>query len=166
MARAIIKDPETMNGIPVFRGTRVPVQTLFDYQEGGDTLEEFLQGFPTVPAEAAGFDVLITVDQNDGHAVTGKVGDADRIRRRVHRSGIGRGADVDWDATQCCYPGSWFPAGSAGLNSVRSHARAAFQSRSTVSEEIPNTSAVSSTPSPTKKRSSTTRALRASSASS
>jgi uncharacterized protein (DUF433 family) len=37
-----------MHGAPVFRGTRVPVQTLFDYLEGGDTLEEFLEGFPTV----------------------------------------------------------------------------------------------------------------------
>ena len=38
-----------MHGIPVFLGTRVPVQTLFDYLEGGETLEDFLQGFPTVP---------------------------------------------------------------------------------------------------------------------
>ena len=37
-----------MHGVPVFRGTRVPVQTLFDYLEGGDTLEDFLEGFPTV----------------------------------------------------------------------------------------------------------------------
>jgi uncharacterized protein (DUF433 family) len=38
-----------MHGAPVFRGTRVPVRTLFDYQEGGETLEDFLDGFPTVP---------------------------------------------------------------------------------------------------------------------
>jgi uncharacterized protein (DUF433 family) len=37
-----------MHGVPVFQGTRVPVQTLFDYLEGGDTLEDFLEGFPTV----------------------------------------------------------------------------------------------------------------------
>ena len=37
-----------MHGIPVFRGTRVPVQTLFEYLEGGETLEDFLEGFPTV----------------------------------------------------------------------------------------------------------------------
>jgi uncharacterized protein (DUF433 family) len=37
-----------MHGVPVFRGTRVPVQTLFEYLEGGDTLDEFLEGFPTV----------------------------------------------------------------------------------------------------------------------
>jgi uncharacterized protein (DUF433 family) len=37
-----------MHGTPVFRGTRVPVQTLFEYLEGGETLEDFLEGFPTV----------------------------------------------------------------------------------------------------------------------
>jgi uncharacterized protein (DUF433 family) len=45
---AITHDPEIMHGEAVFRGTRVPVQTLFEYLEGGDTLEDFLQGFPTV----------------------------------------------------------------------------------------------------------------------
>ena len=45
---AITRDPETMHGVPVFRGTRVPVQTLFEYLEGGDSLEDFLEGFPTV----------------------------------------------------------------------------------------------------------------------
>ncbi len=37
-----------MHGTPVFRGTRVPVQTLFDYLKGGETLQDFLEGFPTV----------------------------------------------------------------------------------------------------------------------
>ena len=53
MAHAITRDPETMHGVPVFRGTRVPVQTLFDYLEGGDTLDDFLEGFPTVPRTPA-----------------------------------------------------------------------------------------------------------------
>jgi uncharacterized protein (DUF433 family) len=48
VASAITSDPETMHGVPVFRGTRVPVQTMFEYLEGGDTLEDFLEGFPTV----------------------------------------------------------------------------------------------------------------------
>jgi uncharacterized protein (DUF433 family) len=48
VAQAIIRNPETMHGTPVFRGTRVPVQTLFDYLEAGETLEDFLEGFPTV----------------------------------------------------------------------------------------------------------------------
>lgn len=53
MVGAIIRDPEIMHGTPVFRGTRVPVQTLFDYLEGGETLEDFLAGFPTVTREFA-----------------------------------------------------------------------------------------------------------------
>ena len=46
-------DPEIMGGTPVFTGTRVPVQTLLDYLEGGDTLDEFLDGFPGVNREQA-----------------------------------------------------------------------------------------------------------------
>ena len=46
-------DPEVMSGTPVFAGTRVPVQNLFDYMEGGDDLSEFLDDFPSVTKEAA-----------------------------------------------------------------------------------------------------------------
>ena len=53
MEQAISRDPEVMHGTPVFRGTRVPVQTLFEYLEGGDSLEDFLEGFPTVSRELA-----------------------------------------------------------------------------------------------------------------
>jgi uncharacterized protein (DUF433 family) len=53
MAGAITRDSETMHGIPVFRGTRVPVQTLFEYLQGGETLEDFLEGFPTVSRAVA-----------------------------------------------------------------------------------------------------------------
>lgn len=53
MQEAITRDPEVMHGTPVFRGTRVPVQTLFDYRENGDTLDSFLEGFPTVSRELA-----------------------------------------------------------------------------------------------------------------
>ena len=49
----IVKNRDILGGTPVFRGTRVPIQALFDYLEGGETLEEFLQGFPTVSREAA-----------------------------------------------------------------------------------------------------------------
>ena len=42
-----------MGGTPVFSGTRVPVQTLLDYIEGGDPLDEFLDDFPTVSREKA-----------------------------------------------------------------------------------------------------------------
>ncbi|HLA64925.1 MAG TPA: DUF433 domain-containing protein [Rhodothermales bacterium] len=46
-------DPEILGGTPVFTGTRVPIQTLLDYLEGGDTLDEFLDGFPGVSREQA-----------------------------------------------------------------------------------------------------------------
>lgn len=46
-------DPDIMGGTPVFQGTRVPVQTLLDYLEGGETLDAFLDGFPGVSREQA-----------------------------------------------------------------------------------------------------------------
>ena len=49
----ITKDPDVLGGTPVFRGTRVPFQALLDYLEGGQTLAEFLDDFPTVTREAA-----------------------------------------------------------------------------------------------------------------
>ena len=50
-------DPEILGGTPVFTGTRVPIQSLFDYIESGETLKEFLDNFPTVTKEQA-IDVL------------------------------------------------------------------------------------------------------------
>ena len=47
------RHPEILSGTPVFVGTRVPVRSLFDYLEGGDTLEEFLHQFPSVKREQA-----------------------------------------------------------------------------------------------------------------
>ncbi|MGH8508736.1 MAG: DUF433 domain-containing protein [Gammaproteobacteria bacterium] len=43
--------PDIMGGTPVFAGTRVPVQTLLDYLQGGDSIDDFLEGFPTVTRE-------------------------------------------------------------------------------------------------------------------
>jgi len=52
MARSIVtSSPEILSGAPVFAGTRVPVQALIDYLEGGETIDEFLEGFPTVKRE-------------------------------------------------------------------------------------------------------------------
>ena len=49
MKQAVIaRDPEVMSGTPVFAGTRVPVQTLLDYLEAGESIDEFLRGFPGV----------------------------------------------------------------------------------------------------------------------
>jgi len=44
-------DPEIMSGAPCFAGTRVPIQNLMDYLEGGDSIDDFLEGFPTVSRE-------------------------------------------------------------------------------------------------------------------
>lgn len=49
----IMRDPEIHSGEPVFRGTRVPFQTLLDYLEGGETLGEFLRQYPGVSRQAA-----------------------------------------------------------------------------------------------------------------
>ncbi len=49
----ITTDPDILGGTPVFRGTRVPVKTLFDYLENNYTLAEFVECFPTVSREAA-----------------------------------------------------------------------------------------------------------------
>jgi uncharacterized protein (DUF433 family) len=49
----IVQDPEIHSGEPVFRGTRVPFQTLLDYLEGGETLDDFLEHFPGVSREIA-----------------------------------------------------------------------------------------------------------------
>ena len=46
--RIISRDREVMGGTPCFAGTRVPIQTLLDYVEAGDSIDEFLTDFPTV----------------------------------------------------------------------------------------------------------------------
>jgi len=51
--RIVVIDPEIMNGMPCFRGTRVPFKNLMDYLEGGHSLGEFLKQFPTVTREMA-----------------------------------------------------------------------------------------------------------------
>jgi uncharacterized protein (DUF433 family) len=49
----IERNPEKMSGTPVFCGTRVPIKHLFDYLEGGESLEEFLDQFPSVSRDQA-----------------------------------------------------------------------------------------------------------------
>jgi len=52
MAKSVIsRSPEVMGGTPVFSGTRVPVQTLLDYLEAGESIDDFLAGFPSVNRE-------------------------------------------------------------------------------------------------------------------
>lgn len=59
-------DPEIMGGTPVFVGTRVPVQALIDYFEGGHSLDEFLGDFPTVSRELA----VAVLEQAKAHLLT------------------------------------------------------------------------------------------------
>lgn len=57
-------DPDILSGTPVFRGTRVPIQNLFDYLEGGESLDEFLAQFPSVRRDQA-----VAVLEEARHAV-------------------------------------------------------------------------------------------------
>ena len=54
-------DPEIMGGVLVFKGTRVPVQSLFDHLKAGDSIEVFLDGFPSVKREQ----VLAVLDETE-----------------------------------------------------------------------------------------------------
>lgn len=65
MSKAINIDPDILGGTPVFFGTRVPVESLFDHLEAGDSLDEFLDDFPTV-ARAQAVEVL----EMAGHVLT------------------------------------------------------------------------------------------------
>ena len=49
----VVVDPEIMSGTPCFAGTRVPVRALLDYIEGGESLDDFLEQFPTVSRQMA-----------------------------------------------------------------------------------------------------------------
>jgi uncharacterized protein (DUF433 family) len=51
--KIVVVDPDILGGEPVFAGTRVPIKNLTDYLEGGDTLDTFLDHFPTVRREQA-----------------------------------------------------------------------------------------------------------------
>ena len=53
MTRVIVKDVNILGGEPVFRGTRVPFKILIEYLEGGDTLDQFLEEYPSVSRELA-----------------------------------------------------------------------------------------------------------------
>ncbi|MEH2048890.1 DUF433 domain-containing protein [Nostoc sp.] len=52
-SRVVHSDPDILGGTPVFVGTRVPIKTLLDYLEAGDSLDEFLDHFPSVSREQA-----------------------------------------------------------------------------------------------------------------
>jgi uncharacterized protein (DUF433 family) len=64
LLQVVHSDPEILGGTPVFRGTRVPVQSLFDHLEAGDSIDHFLEGFPSVKREQ-----VVTVLQEACHHV-------------------------------------------------------------------------------------------------
>ena len=61
-------DPEILGGTPVFVGTRVPVKTLYDYLEAGDSLGEFLNDFPSVTREQAVAALELAREMTEAHA--------------------------------------------------------------------------------------------------
>ena len=65
MSRVVSRNPEVLGGDPVFAGTRVPVKSLFDHLEAGDSIEEFLEGFPSVKREQ----VIALLEEAREHAL-------------------------------------------------------------------------------------------------
>ena len=66
--KVVSRNPDVMNGELVFLGTRVPVQTLIDYLKAGETLDRFLEGFPTVGRQQAEAYLDMTLQDADAHA--------------------------------------------------------------------------------------------------
>ena len=67
--KVLHSDPEILGGVPVFVGTRVPVKSLYDYLEAGDSLDEFLDDFPAVTREQAVTALELGRGMTEAHAV-------------------------------------------------------------------------------------------------
>jgi uncharacterized protein (DUF433 family) len=65
-------DPEILGGTPVFVGTRVPVKNLFDYLEGGDSVDEFLNDFPSVTRDHAVAALELAKEMIEAHVTAAK----------------------------------------------------------------------------------------------
>jgi uncharacterized protein (DUF433 family) len=65
-------DPEILDGTPVFVGTRVPLKSLYDYLEAGDSLNEFLESFPSVTREQAVAALELARSMTEAHATAGR----------------------------------------------------------------------------------------------
>jgi uncharacterized protein (DUF433 family) len=65
MSKVVVQDPQILGGEAVFKGTRVPVKSLFDHLEAGDSIEEFLAGFPSVKREQ----VITLLEESKAHAL-------------------------------------------------------------------------------------------------
>ena len=66
LSRVIRSDSDILGGTPVFVGTRVPVQSLFDHLEAGDSITDFLEGFPSVRREQ----VIAVLEESRHHVLT------------------------------------------------------------------------------------------------
>jgi uncharacterized protein (DUF433 family) len=67
MRKLVVIDPEILGGEAVFAGTRVPVKSLFDHLEAGESIEDFLEGFPGVSREQ----VIALLEESKLHALAG-----------------------------------------------------------------------------------------------
>jgi uncharacterized protein (DUF433 family) len=67
MSKVVHSDPEILGGDPVFQGTRVPAKSLFDHLKGGHTIDDFLEGFPTVSRDQ----VMMLLEESKAHALAG-----------------------------------------------------------------------------------------------
>jgi uncharacterized protein (DUF433 family) len=65
MEKVVARDPEILGGEPVFGGTRVPIESLFDHLEAADSIADFLEGFPSVKREQ----VLALLEESEAHAM-------------------------------------------------------------------------------------------------
>jgi uncharacterized protein (DUF433 family) len=68
LEQVVSRDPEIVSGALVFKGTRVPVQTLIDYLKSGETIDRFLDGFPTVTRAQAEAYLELTLGEAEAHA--------------------------------------------------------------------------------------------------
>jgi len=64
-SKVVVQDSQILGGEPVFKGTRVPVKSLFDHLEAGDSIEDFLDGFPSVAREQ----VVALLEESRDHAL-------------------------------------------------------------------------------------------------
>jgi len=68
MSSVVTQHPDILGGEPVFAGTRVPAKSLFDHLEAGDTIEEFLEGFPSVKREQ----VIALLEDSKAHVLAAR----------------------------------------------------------------------------------------------
>lgn len=68
MNGVVTQNPDVLGGEPVFAGTRVPAKSLFDHLEAGDSIEQFLEGFPSVKREQ----VIALLEQSKAHVLASR----------------------------------------------------------------------------------------------